>query len=153
MFTMVFEFVLGQTNDSTRSLSPGIENISIRPVFSKLPSKQPNNFPPRPKMTQNPLCSTLATAQPSSIERPPSRVTHNDVYNEMTATKPPKRKLGHLSQKNHCSIKTPLNIAYQLNTMSHEATKLPKNHTKSTIVNFNQTLIQRQHRANQSRKI
>ena len=49
-------------NDSTRSLSPGIENVSIRPVFSK----QPNNFPQQPIMTQNPPCNTLATVQTSN---------------------------------------------------------------------------------------
>ena len=38
-------------------------------------------------------------------------------------------------------MKIPLNIAYQSNTMSHEATKLPKSQTKSAIGNFNQTLI------------
>ena len=45
------------------------------------------------------------------------------------------------------------NIAYQSNTMSHEAKKLPRSQTKSSIVHFNQTFIQRQHRANQARKI
>ena len=47
-------------DDSTRSLSPGIENISIRPVFSKLPSKQPI-------VAQNPPCNTLATVQTSKL--------------------------------------------------------------------------------------
>ena len=47
-------------DDSTRSLSPGIENISIRPVFSKLPSKQPI-------VAQNPPCNTLAIVQTSKL--------------------------------------------------------------------------------------
>ena len=38
-------------------------------------------------------------------------------------------------------IKTPLNIAYKSNTMSLVVTKLPRSHTKSFIVNFNQTFI------------
>ena len=66
-------------DDSTRSLSPGIENIFIRPVFLKLRSKQPNNFPQQPR-TQNPPYNTLATIQTSNIERPDPRVTHRDVY-------------------------------------------------------------------------
>ena len=57
-------------NDTTKSLSSSIENISIRPVFSKLPLKQPNDFPQQPIITQNPPCNTLATVQTSNIKSP-----------------------------------------------------------------------------------
>ena len=129
-------------NDSTRSLSPGIENISIRSVFSKLPSKQPNNFSQQPIMTQNPPCNTLATVQTSNIERPDPRVTHHDVYHKMDGNQTTKEKTQpSFVEKSLNLIKTPLNIAYQSNTMSLVVTKLPRSHTKSFIVNFNQTFI------------
>ena len=79
-------------NDSTRSLSPSIENISIRSVFSKLLSKQPNNFSQQPIMTQNPPCKTLAIFQTSEIKRPHPRVTHHDVYHKFDCNQTTKEK-------------------------------------------------------------
>ena len=78
----------------------GIKNISIRPVFSKLPSKQPNNFPP-------------SSLQTSNIERPNPRVTHHDEF-----------ALGQTQT-------TPQDYFLQAS----------KTYTKSSMVNFNQTLI------------
>ena len=72
--------------------SPGIENISIRSVFSKLSSKQPDNFLQQPIMTQNPPCNTLATVQTSNIERPDPSVTHHDVYPEIDCNQTTKEK-------------------------------------------------------------
>ena len=60
---------------------------------------------------------------------------------KLTATKPPRRKISYLSWKNRCSLKRPLKIAYQSKSLPHEATKLPKSHTKSRIVYFNQTFF------------
>ena len=117
-------------------------NIFIRPVFSKLRSKQPNNFPQQPMMTQNPPCNTLATVQTSNIERPDPRVTHHDVYHKMDGNQTTKEKTQpSFVEKSLNLIKTPLNIAYQSNTMSLVVTKLPRSHTKSSIVLFNQTFI------------
>ena len=114
-------------------------NIFIRPVFSKLRSKQPNNFPQQPR-TQNPPCNTLATIQTSNIERPDPRVTHHDVYHKMDGNQTTKEKTQpSFVEKSLNLIKTPLNIAYQSNTMSLVVTKLPRSHTKSSIVLFNQT--------------
>ena len=116
-------------------------NIFIRPVFSKLRSKQPNNFPQQPR-TQNPPCNTLATIQTSNIERPDPRVTHHDVYHKMDGNQTTKEKTQpSFVEKSLNLIKTPLNIAYQSNTMSLVVTKLPRSHTKSSIVLFNQTFI------------
>ena len=116
-------------------------NIFIRPVFSKLLSKQPNNFPQQPR-TQNPPCNTLATIQTSNIERPDPRVTHHDVYHKMDGNQTTKEKTQpSFVEKSLNLIKTPLNIAYQSNTMSLVVTKLPRSHTKSSIVLFNQTFI------------
>ena len=113
----------------------------IRPVFSKLRSKQPNNFPQQPR-TQNPPCNTLATIQTSNIERPDPRVTHHDVYHKMDGNQTTKEKTQpSFVEKSLNLIKTPLNIAYQSNTMSLVVTKLPRSHTKSSIVLFNQTFI------------
>ena len=116
-------------------------NIFIRPVFSKLRSKQPNNFPQQPR-TQNPPCNTLATIQTSNIERPDPRVTHHDVYHKMDGNQTTKEKTQpSFVEKSLNLIKTPLNIAYQSNTMSLVVTKLPRSHTKSSIILFNQTFI------------
>ena len=116
-------------------------NIFIRPVFSKLRSKQPNNFPQQPR-TQNPPCNTLATIQTSNIERPDPRVTHHDVYHKMDGNQTTKEKTQpSFVEKSLNLIKTPLNIAYQSNTMSLVVTKLPRSHTKSSIVLFNHTFI------------
>ena len=84
-------------------------------------------------MTQNLPCNTLETAQTSNIERPDPRVTHYDVYHEIDCKQTTKERTQ--------PIKTPLTIAYQSNTMSHGPKKLPKSHTKSSIVDFNQTFI------------
>ena len=83
-------------------------NIFIRPVFSKLRSKQPNNFPQQPR-TQNPPCNTLATIQTSNIERPDPRVTHHDVYHKMDGNQTTKEKTQpSFVEKSLNLIKTPL---------------------------------------------
>ena len=96
MLMMVSEFAQN-INESTRSLSPGIEKISICPVFSKLPLKQPNNFPQQPIMTQNPPCNRLTTVQTSNIERPDPREMHHEI--DCNQIKPLKRELNHLLLK------------------------------------------------------
>ena len=77
-------------------------------------------------------CS-VQTVQTSKIERPDPRVTHYDVYHEIDCKQTTKERTQ--------LIKTPLTIAYQSNTMSPGPKKLPKSHTKSSIVDFNQTFI------------
>ena len=99
----------------------------------KITLETAKHFPQQPIMTQNPPCNTLATVQTSTIERPDPSVTHHYVYQgENSAI---------FRKKTLYVTKTYLNIAYQSNTMSHEATKLPRSHTKSSIVTFNQTFI------------